>query len=324
MKSIFSKEILYVDIRGNLIKYVLAEHTYGKDYVGIKKHGSILFAEEYAEQAMIPDTDQTVKTLMSFVNKEKIATKKVYINISSASIILRMVKVPFMAMKDLKDYLEMEISQFLPVNMENNAYDYKVLETVEEHGKKLLNLLITSLPKEIISNYMRLFKKAGLQPIVIDVYPNSISRLYGACGNQDVMVIDLNAEALDIILLKNGKLFMFTSLHIKNKLTIHDTYRILQSKSEVTIPEGMKEILDYAKTYMDFFTSRSFGKKIDVVYLLNDLARVKGINQFLANQLEVKIKIGAPEVFNFKSEESFESALNTAYACNLGLLIRGE
>ncbi|MDO8610129.1 MAG: pilus assembly protein PilM, partial [bacterium] len=257
-----TNEKLFVDLRGNCFKFVEAHIDGVKNKIEISKFGCIRFSDEYLSDGIIKNNESTRKIITNFIKKEKIKAKKVYINISHPSIILRIVKVPAMSENDLTDYLKLEISQYLPIDIETNVYDFKTLETVEEEDKKMISIILAALPKDIIQNYTALFKNTKLYPVSVDVYPSSVSKLFGTFEDYNLAIFEVNNNEIDFLIIKNGKLFMYTNVSLENTLNL--TVRInegidLLMQEDAVFATAMNEITTYLRTYLNFFSSKHFG-----------------------------------------------------------------
>lgn len=343
MLSLFTSEKLCIDIRGTTVKYMQARYNSKKKNINIKRYGSIYFAHWHSDKGILCSNEETVKIIRNFVRKERITAKNVYINISDPSIVLRIVKVPMMSDRDLRDYLDMEIYQYLHIDFDINIYDFKVLSIVEEDGKKMMNLLLTSVSKELIFNYMQLFRKAGMNPLVIDVYPNSIARVFASQDDRDIAILDVNENSIDFVILHNGELFMYSNILMESSLSPLLAESSPSSKdwgkldieslleNDLIFASALNDVINNTRTYMNFFSSRHFGKSLDTVYLLGNLALVRNIDTYLNNILQVDIKPGLTQVFSIENRKGiyeYNRGINidrriAVYTCNLGLALRG-
>ncbi len=334
MGIISSGDRLCIDIRGRIMKFMQARYDKQYGCIDIKSYGSIEFSQKHTKYGRLCENEETVKTITNFVKKEGMKGKKVYLNISDPSVVLRIVKIPFMSAKSLKSYLNMEIAQYLPIDIAANVYDYKIIDIFEEDGKKMMNLLLTSASKDVILNYISLFKKSGLQPEVIDVYPNSISRIFGAEKDRDIAIVEINENIIDFVIITKGKLFMYSTSTISSDMICRDKLGKninLVLEEDAAFAGALDEVANFIKTYMTFFSSRNFGKNIDAVYVLGELSLINGIDAFFNEQLQVGIRLGLPEVYKVKAPvNTTDFKMNlvvneriTMYSCNLGLVLRG-
>jgi len=329
-----SNNKLCIDIRGRVMKFMLARYDKRNGYIDIKSYGSIEFSQDHIKDRLLCENEETVKTIANFAKKEGVKGKRVYLNISDPSIVLRIVKVPYMSLKNLRSYLDIEITQYLPIDTATNVYDYKVIDIFEEEGKRMMNLLLTSASRKVILNYISLFKKAGLEPEAIDVYPNSISRIFGTESDRDIAIVEINENVIDFVIITNGKLFMYSNSAISSGIMCCDKLgkRIdTIFEEDGTFAGALDEVVNFIKTYMTFFSSRHFGKNIDAVYVLGELSLISGIDTFFKEQFQVDTRLGLPDAYKVKAPVNttdFEMNLVineriTMYSCNLGLVLRG-
>lgn len=329
----FRKEKLYVDLRGNCFKFIEAHIDEVKKNIVISKFGSIHFPEEYLCDGIIKNSDSAVKILNNFVKKEKIKAKNVLLNISHPSIVLRIVKVPKMSENDLKDYLKLEISQYLPIEIDTNVYDFKIIEAMEEEGTKLLSIMLAAVPKDIILNYTKLFKKTGFSPVAVDVYPNSVSRLFSFNEERNIAVFEVNNSEIDFMIIEKGKLFMYTNVSLENVLSLtaqsNDRVEMILQEDK-GFAKILSEITNYLRTYLNFFSSKHFGKNIDCIYILGELAMLKNIEDYFKNILSIDVMVGIPEQYSLKYEKNINfnkdfltiNERMSFYASNVGLILR--
>lgn len=337
MLSLFSSEKLYIDIRGRLMKFAQAKFDRRTGNVEIKKFGSIHFPADASENGLLIDDVQTVKVVSNFIKKEKITARDVNINISDPSIVLRIVKLPLMPESDLRDYLDMEIGQYLPIDLETSVYDYKVLGQVEEDDRKLLSLILISVPKDLIRNYENIFRKAGLNPVAIDVYPNSIARVFAGEVEKDIAVVDINENAVDFVIMEKGKLFMYSNMTLENVFSFYGkegTKAERLAEEDGVFSSTIFEITNYIRTYMNFFSSRHFGKNVDMIYILGELSLVENIDVYLSEMLQVEVVSGLPASFRvvpkmstynldeYKKNQYIDKRFSI-YSGILGLVLRG-
>lgn len=331
--SLVSNEKLCVDIRGKVMRFMQAHNNRQMKTIEIKKYGTIVFPDQCLDGTILCENQDTVTAIRNLVKREKITAKNVYINISDPSIVLRIVKVPQMSERDLKDYFDMEISQYLHVNFKTSTYDFKILNHLEEDEKKLMNVMLISVSQELICNYVNMFKMAGLNPKVVDVYPNTIARLFETQAQEDIAILDVNDSNVDFIILEKGKLFMHSSVTLEESLSDFESplsstdlhIGVCDSSSGV-----IDEISNYAMTYLNFFSSRHFGKSVDTIYVLGQLALVENIEDYFNIMFQIKVIAGLPQLFNIvPGREIHKLKLKqeickkmSLYSSNLGLALR--
>lgn len=326
MGIIHSRYSYCIDIGGGMIKFMKAGYKKSQRLIDVIKFGTLEIGqhESQTNSGRLLACDETVRTVYNIAKKEGMAGRSVYLSISDPSVILRAVKIPYMSAKSLKRHLELAITQYLPINTDEYIYDYKVTDIFEKDGNRMMSLLLTSISKEVILSYVLLFKETKMKLKAIDIYPNSVSRLFSGVKNADIAVIDINNKVLELMIIEKGKLLVYS-----NTVPV---FQYRPGEGGAIPPAVFEQAADFIKTYASFFSSRHFGKSIDTVFVLGELSLEKGIDAYLKEQLQTEVLLGLPQSIRVRaplSEEGLSAALETnkrisVYSANLGLVVRGE
>lgn len=320
------EEVLCVDIRGNTLKYIVAKNNNRCKTVELSKHGSIVFPDIILDNYNLKSK---IKVIKNFLIKEEIMTKKVYINISSPSTVLRIVKIPFMKERDIGEHLKSEINQYIPVDIETTVVDYKILNTIEENGSKTLEVMIIAVPQQDVENCTEIFKEAGLNPLLIDLYPNVISKIF-IDENKTIAVVDVNSNILDFEIIKDKKLFMYSNITLENDLKCEFKENIeieLAIANDPNFEEGLNQLIGYIKSYLNFYASRHHGAKVDLLYIFGEIALIKKIEEYFKDMLQIPSKNGLGGLYILDNKEdmhipgvsNYYSSKLSLYATALGL-----
>jgi Tfp pilus assembly PilM family ATPase len=318
--ALLSDKSLCIDIRENVIRFVDGYREGSNIFVD--RFGTIVLDEKFVEDGVINKTEETLKIIKNLGPKNDIQTRIVKLNLWHKSLVFRVVKVPFMPKEDLELFLHSEINRILQMGTDELVYDYRILEKIEDDDKSFLNILISSFPKQLKLGIMELFQKANLKVVAMDVYPNTISRLFGGNYTQDIAVAGVNGNNLDFMILSKGNVFMYSN-------TLLDDFggfgvegneqKIGLLRDEVVLHEVMKPIHSFISSYLSYFSSRKEGKSVDKMYLLGSISELENIDKHLENRFNIPVTIGFPHNFKLHSSHNL-----TYYMGALGLLLRNE
>jgi len=253
--------------------------------------------------------------LRNLIKVSGMKAKKALVNISDQRLITRIVKVPYMEEKDLASFVEMEINDFLLVDLDSFDYDYRVLKKFEEEGRDYYNLLLAGAPKSVIEDWVKVIQAAGLIPLAIDIYPNNISRLFKELKEVDVAVLDIGRSNTHLTVFEKGVLFLYAC--------IPGGHGGIKEVAEEGLPEGMEAVFNDVRAYLNFYSSRHFGREVDEVYLINDLFLVPGARQMVTDALSREVTCDIPAWCYTRINRSDVVEVIPAYATNLGLIMRG-
>ncbi|MEG6616268.1 hypothetical protein V6C27_07500 [Peptococcaceae bacterium 1198_IL3148] len=114
------------------------------------------------------------------------------------------------------------------------------------------------------------------------------------------------------VILKGRTMFMYADIPFNFVLTAENDLSILANEM---------------RGYMDYFSSRNFGKVLDGITVLGELATKPDVGEVLAQYLSLPVTVGLSQVgpINFKGEASAEfKPWASVYAGILGLMMRGK
>lgn len=241
-------------------------------------------------------------------------TRRALINISDQRVVTRIVKVPYMEEKDLSSYVEMEIDDFLLVDLETFEYDYRVLKKFEEEDREYYNMLLAGAPKSLIEDWLNIIQKAGLYPLSLDIYPNTIARLFKEVKDVDVAVIDIGRNTTHFTVFEKGVLFLYACIS-GGHAGITD--------ADGELPAALEPVFNDIRAYMNFYSSRHYGQEVEEIYLINDLFLVPGAREMVGGTLGREVICDIPAWCYTKLDRGDIVEVIPAYAVNLGLIMRG-
>jgi Tfp pilus assembly PilM family ATPase len=99
--------------------------------------------------------------------------------LSGKDLIMREITLPQMKEDQVLANIKNELSNIYLLASGDYTIDYRILETVDNEitGEKSMRVLVVSAPKALISDYIKVCKKAGIKLDRIDVLPNAHTKL---------------------------------------------------------------------------------------------------------------------------------------------------
>ncbi|OYX52906.1 pilus assembly protein PilM, partial [Candidatus Saccharibacteria bacterium 32-50-13] len=117
-------------------------------------------ALEVAGKSYLTDN---IKLLMSEKIIGTIHSKQVAIAAPTARSFSRTFILPTSVEKRLKEAVELEAEQYIPIPIDNLYIDYQI---IERHKKEIM-VLISAIPKVVIDNLITSVRNAGLEPVLV-------------------------------------------------------------------------------------------------------------------------------------------------------------
>ncbi len=126
------------------------------------------------------DEDNWLDALTKVAAKKKWTNKKVVVSLSSSFSLLRHFVVPTMIeRKHWKEAIPLQARKYIHFPFEKTLYSYYVYEFESAATKqKRLGVIFTMTPKKVVEKLEKGLKSLGLEPIVIEPSPLSLSRAF--------------------------------------------------------------------------------------------------------------------------------------------------
>ncbi|HPR99844.1 MAG TPA: type IV pilus assembly protein PilM [Candidatus Woesebacteria bacterium] len=157
--------------------------------------------------------EEVAKSLKSLINDLKIGNRAAVIALPEYEIVSRLVSLPPLEEKEIKDALTFEAETFVPYPLDKVSIDYEVIE--EDEGGRLTVFAIAAR-NDLISNYIKIFKAVGMELLAIESPAVSMRRILKqiATASEATMVLDIGQKYSDLIGFKNGNIYFARSISL--------------------------------------------------------------------------------------------------------------
>ena len=115
--------------------------------------------------------------LYSKIKEKKINTNKVVFTLNSTRIASREMELPLVKEKQIKDILQMNASDYFPVDLSQYKLVHEVIEKIDKPEEKKMRLSVIAIPNEIILSYEELAADCRLQIVALDYSGNAVKQL---------------------------------------------------------------------------------------------------------------------------------------------------
>lgn len=282
---------------------------------GIVKEGAIRDKEGLAN---------IIKFAVNTVKGEKLANNYMVMSLPEEKSFSQVIQMPKMTEKELRSAVPFEAENYIPLTIDKVYWDFQVIDSHKDGETNHVDLLINVMPKPIVDAYVYSAKKAGLVPYILEVESQAI---VSALVKEKQIIpptifIDLGQDNTSFIIFSGGSIRFTSSLSVYSgqmTQTISDKLKVnLKEAEQLKIKCGLlpgkekkynlKECLDpilynladEIKRYISFYKGHvsheyfSSDKKIEKVILSGGGANLKGLPEFLFNELKIPIEFGNP------------------------------
>ncbi|MDW7987454.1 MAG: pilus assembly protein PilM [candidate division WOR-3 bacterium] len=228
------KKILAIDIGSAAIKYIKASGGKIIDY-GVR------------EIAEVFDIPSILKELSA-----EFAPDEILSFVSGPAVSIRHAPFPRMNTKELRDAIYLRLDRYSPFTADEAILDFTVTSDIREAGVIRDNVTIVAARRDIVSEHIATFKKAGLEPSTISVVPlalaGAVKRYARLRPNEVVCVIDVGSQFTTLVFMRNMKLDLTRSLTIAgNAITESMTVPLATEYGELVL--NAREAEEYKRQY---------------------------------------------------------------------------
>lgn len=263
----------------------------------------------------------------------------VVIGVPTARTFSRTFTVPVKVESHLKDAVEVEVDQYIPIPLSLLYVDYEIIE----RSKDNLTVMLSAVPKLLVDSCIKAAKAAGLRPILVEPSINSVARvIYRAEeGHLPTVIVDIGAAATDVAVLDktirvSGSIGVggnTLTLDIAKKLNIElenaHQIKVLnglsagprQDKILTALKPTLQRITTETRKVMRYYNERiSDDRKIEQLLIVGAGSNVPGIGEYFTNELMIAARVASPwQRLNFGKLEQPNKQLRPRYITVSGL-----
>lgn len=242
-----------------------------------------------------------LRELKHWFQSLNIPLKKIKIAVSSLGLITRVISLPEMPKFDLENLMTNHIDQYFTVDVSKYLIDYRIIDKYQDNEKTMMNVLLAAFPIERMDYVLKLCRRLGSEPAIVDLGADCVARIYGYLIRErfkntanvsegasvgDMAIVSLHSEKAEFVLLRNGQFFIYseTEMDIEG-LSYKTDFSGLVFESD----EEGKELLD-----SEYDNRTDQEKDILSTYLIHKEDEDKGTESIESNEF-VDIEINKKE-----------------------------
>lgn len=230
----------------------------GKNYIRLTD-AQITIALENKEEKIFSLPLESSDSLAKIMAEEMTGIKEVNLVFSQRGILYRVVKVPFMPIDDFEKMMEFEKGEYLSVDPDEYDIRYKILEKYDENGQFFWDVALAAIKKGVITRLVEILENLSVTINFVDIIPVVYERIYSQIDEPELMILEDDGQYTRICILKNKRIFMLAEFPIDNKDLLEN--------------ESYAGLLNEIRGYMDYYSSRNFGKNLAALLLLGNYDR---------------------------------------------------
>lgn len=333
-----------IDISDRSIKYI--EMNFSRIPVSVNRCGTIEFPEGIIENGEIKDRNKFIEFLKLL--KKQIKTNYIIADLPEEKAYIAFVKLPAMEFGQIREALEMQLEEHIPISGKDAVFDYNVSDYIPGEP---INLNLVAFPKALAESYGFCILEAGFSPAAFELEVQATARAVVSFEDikRSIMFIDFGKTRTTLAISKNGKVRFSSTIKIGGRDLENAIVKNLQvgtEKAEIYKKEcGLAKtkenekifnalmpiisaIKDEARKYIVFWNSQTDGDAlfgISKIMVCGGDSNLTGFSEYLAAELKIPVETANPwvNIFSFNDHiPEIELKESLIYATAIGLALR--
>jgi type IV pilus assembly protein PilM len=245
------------------------------------------------------------------LRRTKMRARSAITAVPGPAVIIKKMHLPTQTAGDLEQAVLFEAGNFIPESLENVSLDYMVTDVLEKENQ--YEILLVAVKKEILESYVTAVRKAGLEPVIVDVdyfaLENMFELNYAPQEHSIVALVNVGARYSCMNILRGNRSTFTGDVPVGGKefndalvrnlgVDPAEAEAIKLGKDLEYPPEAIEPILQPVKEFLveeihralSFFWTASTDESISRIYLSGGTAGVPGLAELLGERLEVPVE----------------------------------
>lgn len=334
-----------LDISADAARFIELE-IHGKG-MRVSRYATRKFPEGFIEKGQVHENQKLKDSIAALASEYKLSFANISLPEEQAYLVN--IEIPRMDVSGVRDAIEFRLEEYIPISGADAVFDYVVADA-GSRNKETMDVIVSALPRVVIDEYFQLFKGTGITPKSFEFESQAMARAIIPKGDHGTfLVVDIGKVVTDVFVCVNGIVQFSASLDIGGHFltqAIEKTLNIsyeeaeslkakhgLVSGSKVQgLYEAMLPIVGDLRarlmrhySYWQTHHGDKAGGNIEYIYITGGGANLKGLSEYIAAGIDVRVEIANPWV-NVATFEEYVPPLTMSeshgYATAIGLALR--
>jgi type IV pilus assembly protein PilM len=310
----FQRKIANIVVKDHVIRYVELKQRHP---LVVHKCGERWLPEGVVREGKIVDEERFMLIMEECVAEWKLKNRRIRFLVPDPFIVIRKISLPADLQQDeIRGYLFMELGSSIHLPFEEAVFDFIVLE----RKKEKLDVLLFAAPESIVMKYAELFEQVKLKPIVADISPLSLYRLFYEYGQADendhLLFVQFDLSSLNVSVFHQHTPIFTRQLAFDSHFADWErTEAGWKWTKQTEQPEWqLEDIYKEMERFMNFyrFSLHQGNEQITRIVMTGDHPLLSTLSDMLRERLDVPVEEMTVSTEGQKVERSYYLALGLA------------
>lgn len=271
-------------------------------------YGEKKIPRDVIEEGYIKDKASLTKTLDGL--RRQYGLRYVRASLPEEKSYLFRTTVPAMASADIRNAVRFKIEENVPVTLDSAIFDYRIINQPTPENNRI-DLSVTVIHTKVVSNYLEVFRAAGLEPLEFRIESHAIAHALVAPNDYNTYIVIMVRETKTVLAIVSRGIVQFSSTlttggdaitaSIKKNLSVDDNEaaKIRRGKESRDSNEMFLSLMSAATMLRDeiqklfaYWDGHSTGdhQSIDSV-IISGSDSLLGLDDYLSRSLKVPVQI---------------------------------
>lgn len=336
-----------LDISADAVRFIELD-TNSKGHLVVTRYATRNFPLGIIAEGHVRDHKKLQDVISTLAHEHKLSFAN--ISLPEEQAYLANIRIPRVPMGEVRDAIELRLEEHVPISGAEAVFDCVVVGETPGKKKENMDVVVSVLPRAVVEEYLEIFSGTGITAKAFEFESQAMARAIIPQGdNGTFLVIDIGKMVTDIFVTANGVVqfsasldigghFITTAIEKAMKVTYEEAealkvkHGLVGGEKVLDVHNAMLPVVSDLRTrlmrhysYWQTHHGDKVGGNIECVYVTGGGANLKGITEYLATELDVKVVVANP----WRNVCSFEDYIppllmreSHGYTAAIGLALR--
>jgi type IV pilus assembly protein PilM len=282
-------------------------------------YGSIDLEPTKVKEALEGDGSYLVQNLTTLLKNHivgSLPSDHAVVSVPTSRTYSRTFTLPAKLEKNLKDAVQTEADQYIPIPTSALYLDYEIIDRT----KDTLTVLMSAVNQSVVDSTIKVIEKSGLKPVLIEPSISAVARLLTQTedGHLTTVIVDIGPAGTDIAVLDDeyvrvagsstvGGNTLTLAIAKKMNVTLENAHQLKvlnglgagprRQKITEALEPSLRQITREIEKIMRYYNERISDDKehrIEQLLVVGSGSNVPGIGEYFTNQLVMPARVASP------------------------------
>lgn len=175
----------------------------------LERLGQVMLPFGAIRDGEVQDPDAVSDALRLLWSRYNLKGKEVALGLANQQVVVRQVDLPYLPDDELRESLEFQVADYIPIPVEQALLDFHTVEHYEnESGERFSRVLLVAAQRAMVDTYLAAVRAAKLEPVLVDLDAFALLRTLapegGVAAPGGELLIDVGASVTNIVVHEGG------------------------------------------------------------------------------------------------------------------------